>query len=118
MEPIRWEGASGGKAVACTAESCSASFDYTGPAGWFALRVQYFDQNNGAARYRVWIGDQQIDEWTATYWVPTQRIDSSSSTRRTIPRVALRPGDVIRVEGLPDGGEQAGLDYVEIVPAN
>ena len=85
--------------------------------GWFTLRVQYFDQNNGAARYRVFVGDQSVDEWTATYWVPTARIDSSSSTRRTIARVALRPGDTLRIEGTPDGGESAGLDYVEILPA-
>ncbi len=117
MEPIRWEGASDGKAVACMAESCTAALTYNGPAGWFALRVEYFDQNNGAANYRVSIGDQQVDAWTADNWVPTARIDSSSSTRRTIPAVALRPGDTIRIEGMPDAGDQAGLDYIEIVAA-
>ena len=81
------------------------------------MRVQYFDQNNGSARYRLYVGEQMVDEWTATYWVPTTRVDSSSSTRRTIPRVALRTGDSIRIEGTPDGGESAALDYVEILPA-
>jgi len=118
MEPIRWEGASGGKAITCEAARCSASLAYSGASGWFMLRVQYFDQNNGAARYRVFVGDQLIDEWTATYWVPTARIDSSSSTRRTIQRVALRPGDTIRIEGIPDGGESAALDYIEILTAS
>jgi hypothetical protein len=28
--------------------------------------------------------------------------------------IALRPGDVIRIEGVPDAGEPAALDYVEI----
>jgi hypothetical protein len=28
--------------------------------------------------------------------------------------VALRPGDEIRIEGYPDGGEGAPIDYVEI----
>jgi len=50
--------------------------------------------------------------------VPTARIDSSSSTRRAIPSVALRSGDVIRIEGIPNAGEVAGLDYIEILPAN
>jgi hypothetical protein len=27
----------------------------------------------------------------------------------------LRPGDEIRVEGTPDGGETAALDYIEVV---
>ena len=115
---MRWEGASGGKAVSCEGTRCSASLAYSGAAGWFTLRVQYFDQNNGAAHYRVFIGDQMVDEWSATYWVPTTRIDSSSSTRRTIQRVALRTGDVIRIDGIPDGGESAGLDYLEILQAS
>lgn len=118
MEPIRWESASGGKAVECRAARCEASLTHNGAAGWYKLRVQYFDQNNGAARYRVRVGDQVVDDWQATFIVPTARIDSSSSSRRAIQAVALRPGDVIRVEGLPDAGELAGLDYIEILPAD
>jgi hypothetical protein len=30
----------------------------------------------------------------------------------------LRPGDEIRVEGRADEGERAGIDYIELVPAN
>jgi hypothetical protein len=45
-------------------------------------------------------------------------MDSSSSTRRIVGPLPLRPGDVLRLEGLPDGGEEAGLDYVEIMPAS
>ena len=44
------------------------------------------------------------------------RLDSTSSTRRVISGVALRPGDEIRIEGKPDGGEAAALDYLEILP--
>jgi hypothetical protein len=32
-----------------------------------------------------------------------------------IHRLALRPGEEIRIEGTPDGQEYAPLDYVEIV---
>ena len=28
----------------------------------------------------------------------------------------LRPGDVIRIEGTPDGAERAPLDYIEVLP--
>jgi hypothetical protein len=64
------------------------------------------------------VGDQTIDTWQATFIVPTARLDSSSSSRRTIAEVALRPGDVIRIEGTPDAGELAGLDYIEVLPVN
>jgi alpha-glucuronidase len=113
---IPWEGGSG-KAVGCTAAPCSATLRYEGAAGWHTLYVRYFDQNNGVSRFRVWIGGQLIDEWAAADRLPTRRIDSSSSSRRTIVGVALRPGDEIRIEGVPDGAEGAPLDYVEIVPA-
>jgi alpha-glucuronidase len=111
-----WEGGSGGKAVSCSAAACSASTRFDGAAGWYTIRVQYFDQNNGSARYRLQVGEQVVDDWTATNWVPTAKIDSSSSTRRSASGIALRPGDVIRVEGQPESGEKAGLDYIEVIP--
>jgi hypothetical protein len=72
--------------------------------------------NNGAARYRVRVGSQLLDEWTGTDRVPTRRIDSASSARRVIEGVALRPGDRIQIEGIPNAGETAALDYIEIRP--
>ena len=29
----------------------------------------------------------------------------------------LKPGDVMRVEGTPDGADPAALDYIELAPA-
>ena len=110
------EDASGGQAVACAAATCTATLRYQGPSGWYTLRVEYFDQNDGVSHYRLWVGKQLIDEWAADRKLPTRRLDSTSSTRRQISGVALRPGDEIRVEGVPGGAEQAALDYIEIVP--
>jgi alpha-glucuronidase len=110
-----WEGASGGKAIACPATQCTASFRYDGAPGWVTLRVQYFDQNNGVSRFRLWAANQLVDEWAAADRLPTRKIDSSSSTRRSIPGIALRPGDEIRIEGKPDGPELAAIDYIEVV---
>ena len=56
-----------------------------------------------------------IDEWIANDHIPTQKIDGSSSTRRTIANIALRPGDQIVIEGMPENNEKAALDYIEIV---
>jgi len=111
-----WEAASGGKAIECAAARCVASFSYDGAPGWYALQVRYFDQNNGASRFRLWVANQLVDEWAATDHVPTRRVDGSSSARRTVSGIALRPGDEIRIEGLPDGGETAAIDYVEVQP--
>jgi alpha-glucuronidase len=109
IDVMPWEGASGGRAVSCTASSCSATLRYSGETGRRTLRVQYFDQNNGSARMRVSVAGRLVDQWTLADHVPSAKIDSSSSARRTISGVMLRPGDEIRIEGWPDGGELAAL---------
>ena len=112
-----WEAASGGKAVACNAVRCTAQFRYNGAPGWYDLRVQYFDQNNGVSHFRLLVGDQTVEDWSAAGNIPTGKIDGASSTRHTVTGIALRRGDRIRIESTPDGGERAALDYIEIVPA-
>ena len=116
---VPMEDASGGRAVACPTGTavCTAATRFGGQPGWYTLRVEYFDQANGAAHYRVWVNRQLVDEWSANLRLPTIKLDSTSSTRRTVPGIALRPGDEIRVEGTSNGGELAALDYIEIVPA-
>ena len=112
-----WEAASGGKAVECNNNRCTASFKYNGDSGWRDLIVQYFDVNNGISRFRLWLGNQLIGEWAADDEVPTRKVDGASSARRVISGVSLRDGDEIRIEGIPNGGETAALDYVEVRPA-
>jgi alpha-glucuronidase len=109
-----WEAASGGQAVHCQAASCAATFTYAGTSGPRDIVVQYFDVNTGAARFRLLVGGRQIFEWTAADRLPTRTPDGSSSTRRIIQAVSLRNGDAIRIEGMPDGGDGAALDYIEI----
>jgi alpha-glucuronidase len=112
-----WESASGGTAVECGAAKCTASVKYAGTSGWRDIIVQYFDQQDGVSHFSVWVGPQLIDEWAASDRLPARKIDSSSSSRRVIHGVALRTGDEVRVEGVPDGRETAALDYIEIVEA-
>jgi alpha-glucuronidase len=128
-----WEAASGdGKAVQCTLAQCAASMNYAGSAGTFALHVRYFDQNSsipipgpgrgaptgptGPAKFRVLVAGKVVDEWTATHPAPSARLDGSTSTRHIVSGVALKPGDEIRIEGVPTAREVAALDYLEIWP--
>jgi len=113
-----WEDASGGKAVACASgATCTATLKFSGAPGWYTVRVQYFDTSNGVSQYRLSVNRQIVDEWQADLRLPTVKLDSTSSTRRTSTALALRPGDEIRLEGRSGGGEQAAIDYLEIVPA-
>ena len=111
------ENASGGKAIECRDDkTCTASFRFSGTSGKREIDVEYFDSNNGAARFRVLVNGGKVDEWLADRRLPSKEIGGDSSTRRRIHDVPLRPGDEIRIEGIPDGKERAGLDYVEILP--
>ena len=112
------EAASGGRAVQCPApaETCVASFRFDRPAGWYELEIVYFDQSNGASKFRVSVNDQTVDEWIADDHLPALKPNADSSVRRRVSGLALRPGDEIRIEGTPDGQEFAPLDYVEIHP--
>jgi alpha-glucuronidase len=113
------EDASGGKAIECAmpAQKCTASFRFQGAAGWYELDVEYFDQNNGKSKFRVLVGEQKVDDWIADDNLPATKPNADSSTRRRTTGLALRPGDIIRIEGIPDGEERAAVDYVEIRPS-
>jgi alpha-glucuronidase len=117
VKPVTpWEAASDGKAVECPTASCTATFKYEGATGTHDLTVRYFDVNSGAAKFTVYVGDRLVAEWVADdhVLVRNDRVDSSSSSRRVIPGLALKTGDEIRVEGVPNGRETAALDYIEI----
>jgi alpha-glucuronidase len=112
-----WETASGGTAVECAAAPCTASFRYEGAPGLYTLSVRYFDYPQGVSRFRLRVGSQLIEDWLADDRFPSRipQPDGASSTRRVVSGVALRRGDEIRIEGLPEAPETAALDYVEVL---
>jgi alpha-glucuronidase len=109
------EDASGGKAVECVAASppCIAKLRFAGAPGTYEVDIEYFDQNNGVSKYRVFVRDRLVDEWLADGWLPATQPNGDSSTRRIIHGVVLRPGDELRIEGFPDKDERAPLHYME-----
>jgi len=112
-----WEDASGGKAVSCAeAKSCSAEWTWSGAAGRFDIAVQYFDLQGWVAKFTFDVNGKPAANWAADATLPSRRLHGDNSTRYTLHGVELKPGDVLRVEGIPDGSDPAALDYVEISP--
>jgi alpha-glucuronidase len=108
-----WENASGGKGIDCaSAQGCSAVFRFDRAAGWYEMDVEYYDLPNGESKYRVLVNGQFIDEWIANNRLTARKPGGDSSSRRRITGVALRPGDEIKIEGIPDRDEHAGLDFI------
>jgi alpha-glucuronidase len=111
-----WETASGGQCMECVGPEGKAAvtMKFDGKAGWFDLKVRYFDENDGASQFKLLVGGQVVDEWKADDSLPDNRPNGHTSTRRETRRVALRPGDEIRIEAVADGAERAAIDYLEI----
>lgn len=112
-----WETASGGKAVTCAAQECSAQITWDKPDGWYDITVQYFDLLHGHSNFALSIAGNEVSHWIADDTLPSNKLDGHTSTRRVLHRVAIHRGDVVRIIGRPDGAEKAPLDYVEIVPS-
>jgi alpha-glucuronidase len=112
---VPWETASAGQATTCEAgQTCVARHRYQGPAGTFDIAVQYFDEDDGASRFSLFVGDQQIDSWIADGQFGSATPNGHTSTRRTARHIRLSPGDELRVQVVPDATESGALDYIEI----
>jgi alpha-glucuronidase len=138
-----WEDASRGKAVSCLGmgsgpeaaeeaaneqadhpasdsgvpRQCAAEWTFQGHAGTFDIAVRYFDLANGAAKFSLIVNGKPAADWSADAKLPSRRPNGDNSTRYTAHGIRLQPGDVIRVEGTPEGSDPAALDYVEVEPA-
>jgi alpha-glucuronidase len=113
-----WEDASGGKAISCPDDrtQCSATMQFRGPAGWYRIRVQYFDVSPGAAEFKVSVGEQLVKAWWSDADLPWKIPNGDTSSREFVGVIALRPGDKIRVDAKPDASDRAAMDYIELAP--
>jgi alpha-glucuronidase len=115
VEIVPWENSSGGKGIECPVpQGCSAQFRFDRGAGWYGLDVEYYDLNNGESHYRILLNGQVVDSWVADNHLTARKPGGDSSSRHRVTGLPLRPGDEIEIEGIPDWGEKAGLDFVRV----
>jgi alpha-glucuronidase len=115
MDIIPWENSSRGKGIECAVpEGCTAALKFDRAAGWYDIDIEYFDQNNGESKYRLFVNEQIVDEWIAENHLPAKKPGGDSSSRRRVHGLALRPGDEIRIHGIPSREESAAVDFVSI----
>jgi alpha-glucuronidase len=111
-----WEDASRGKAVVCnTSPSCTVEWTYSGDPGRYGIAVEYFDLFSGEAKYSLAINGLKLASWVANAALPSRSLHGDNSIRKVIHQVDLKPGDVIQIQGVPDGKDKAAVDYIEIV---
>ena len=101
------ETASHGKAVVCKqAAGCTLSAELRMPAGRYNVAVQYFDLRTGVSQYTLLVNHRELAAWKADATLPPAvvrtQMDGQTSTRFTVRDVALRPGDLLELRGVPD----------------
>ena len=114
-----WEDASRGKAVTCAeASGCTAEWRFTGAAGRYHLAFQYFDLANGVAHFTFLHNGQPLVGWEANDHLPSLRgLHGDNSVRFSHSfTLDLKPGDTLAIQGVPDKGDPAALDYIELTP--
>jgi alpha-glucuronidase len=117
-EAAPWKTASGGKGIVCQGQnSCSAATTFKRTAGTYDIAVQYFDYRHGVSTYGLYLNGKPLKEWRADNSLPADVMNGDTSTRITVRGIALKPGDTLKIEGRPDDGEPAPLDYLEIIPS-
>ena len=99
-------------------KACAAEWTYAGKAGHFNIGVQYSDLRGGIAHFTLGVNGESIASWAADAAFPSNHA-GDTSTRFTARGpdgrgIELEPGDVLRVEGMPDPSDPAALDYIEI----
>ncbi|HXE06303.1 MAG TPA: alpha-glucuronidase family glycosyl hydrolase [Acidobacteriaceae bacterium] len=112
-----WENASGGKFVTCgETQGCTLKVNLNRPAGAYSIAVQYFDLANNVSNFELLLDGQRIGQWKADDTLPGRGPSGDNLTRYTVSGVHLKPGDTLELRGIPDGREQAPVDYIEITP--
>jgi alpha-glucuronidase len=114
---IPWETASAGQSAMCTSavSPCTARHRFQGVAGSYDIAVQYFDENDGAATFAVFVGDRRLESWTADAQFGSPNPNGHTATRQTVRSIALNPGDELRIEVTTAGADTGALDYIEFV---
>jgi alpha-glucuronidase len=80
--------------------------------------VRYFDLRTGNAQYELLINGKSLAHWTANDTLPPAAVDphldGSTSTLFAVSEVRLKPNDTLSLRGMPDKGEPAPVDYIEV----
>ena len=89
--------------------------------GVYDVAVNYFDVTDGRARYQVFLNDGLLMEWRGDLedklgHAFSTKLDGHSAARVGVEGVRLRRGDVVRIVGVVEGIELAGVDYLSVLP--
>ena len=97
----------------------SATTTFAGPTGFYDIVVGYYDESDGESQFTVTLDGNPVETWTGDNSPGGSRARGSNLTRRTLTnRVFLTNGSsVLGINGVQEGGENARVDYFELIPS-
>lgn len=90
----------------------TAELTWNGGDGTFDIEIRYYDENDGAGTMAVRLDGTEIDRWQWDDTSGGNAAQAHSLRSRVIEDVALRDGDVLRLEGVQDRAELMRVDYL------
>ena len=108
------DSASGGEVIKVSGGDIgTASKIFHGDSGTYDVVVRYLNEGNSESTLEVSINDLTVDTWSVNDNVQT----AEEFRERTIANVSLEAEDTIKIISDKNGGEDARLDYIELIPS-
>ena len=108
------DSASGGEVIKVSGgDSGTASKIFRGDSGTYDVVVRYLNEGDSESTLEVSINDLTVDTWSVNDNVQT----AEEFRERTIANVSLEAEDTIKIISDKNGGEDARLDYIELIPS-
>lgn len=113
--------ASGGQFISFSrggsAETGTASFNFSGPSGLYNVVVGYFDETDGVSHLEVRKQGSLISDWDFNQNRGSSDANAQTRSRRTIAtQLMVNQGETIQLRGKESNGEPARIDYIEFIP--
>jgi len=107
-------GASGGEVIKIVNTGTgSASGLFDGLSGTYSMTVNYFDENDGASPFTVFVNGVAQGTWTT----PGPGSGAGTPESETL-QIEVNTGDTITIEGTRNGNEFARIDSIELTAIN
>ncbi len=108
--------ASGGELIKLNASGVTgnAVYNFNGSTGTYDIKVHYYDENDGQATFKLYVGGTVVDQWIANQNLGSADPTSATLTSRTKNGVSVSNGAQIKIEAAQNAEEWGRVDKVEL----
>ena len=106
--------ASGGQLIRSVAPGPkTADYAFSGAEGVYTISVAHFDENDGQSSLSVLVNGETVDSFVWNRDAAGATANANSFSIYDVTGVTLSAGDVVRIDGVSDGGEPLRVDYLD-----